>query len=365
MERGVSFEAYILKFTHLDKREKIFVGKKKFVYLWGMIRVVIPQEALNRRLPFYLAMEEWVAINFPENDYVFFWTVDPTVICGRNQDIPLEVNLEFCRTHGIDVCRRKSGGGCVYSDRDNLMISFITHAGAIESTFKECTRRIASSLRQLGLQAEATGRNDIVVDGRKISGNAFYRLANRSIVHGTMLFSAKIDNLLGAITPSRAKLESKKVKSVESRVAFIQDMLPGLTFDAFKSQLEHSIADSELELPKWAIPEIEEMEKPYWTENWLKFAKKPRKKHLSYIPGVGNIGIAATVRDKRIEALEISGDFFSAGDIDTLSKSLEGVGADSNSLAEALANLGDECHIAGMRNEALATLIAESAAITS
>lgn len=365
MERGVSFAACTQKDSQSAKREKIFVDKKKFVYLWGMIRVEIPQDAMNRRLPFYLAMEEWVAINLPENDYVFFWTVDPTVICGRNQDIPLEVNLEYCRSHNINVCRRKSGGGCVYSDRDNLMISFITPDSAIDAAFKDCTGRIVEALRALGLNAEATGRNDIVVGDRKISGNAFYRLANRSIVHGTMLFSAKIDNLLGAITPSRAKLESKKVKSVESRVAFVKDLLPELTFDAFKSQLERSIGESTLMLPKYAISEIEELEKPYLTESWLKFAKKPREKHLAYIPGVGNLGIAATVRDKHIENIEISGDFFSDVDIAKLSKSLEGVEADSDALAEALANLGDEHCIAGLHNKKLAALIVESATIIS
>ena len=91
-----------------------------------MKHLSLPDAALWRRLPFYLAAEEWAARVLPPDDYFFAWRVAPTVICGRNQDMAAEVDLDYCRTHGIDVVRRRSGGGCVYADRNNWMFSYIT-----------------------------------------------------------------------------------------------------------------------------------------------------------------------------------------------------------------------------------------------
>ncbi|MDE5839156.1 MAG: lipoyltransferase, partial [Paramuribaculum sp.] len=97
---------------------------------------------LNRPLPFYLAMEEWLARNFNE-DFFFTWQVDPTVICGRNQIVDLEVDIDFCRKNSINICRRKSGGGCVFADRKNIMFSYITNSTSVTTDFIAYTSRIA------------------------------------------------------------------------------------------------------------------------------------------------------------------------------------------------------------------------------
>ena len=148
---------------------------------------VLPADEV-RPLPFYLAMEEWIARNLPPDDYFFAWRVNPTVICGRNQDIEKEVNLEYCRKNGISVVRRRSGGGCVYADMNNWMFSYITPSSEVSSTFARYTSMVADMLNSLGLETSATGRNDILVNKKKIAGNAFYHMADRAIVHGTMLY---------------------------------------------------------------------------------------------------------------------------------------------------------------------------------
>ena len=121
-------------------------------------------------------------------DFFFAWQVKPSVIVGRNQLLQKEINLEFCREHGVDVVRRKSGGGAVVADMNNVMLSYITSSDDVRSTFSEYTSMVAAALRALGLDASDNSRNDILIGTRKVSGNAYYHIPGRSIVHGTMLF---------------------------------------------------------------------------------------------------------------------------------------------------------------------------------
>lgn len=145
-------------------------------------------------------MEEWAARSLPAAEYFFSWRVEPTVICGRNQEIDKEVDLDYCRREGIDVVRRRSGGGCVFADMDNFMFSYICPGDEITVTFARYTTMIADALCKLGLDARATGRNDIVIGERKVSGNAFYHLPGRCIAHGTMLYDFNPAMMSRAIT---------------------------------------------------------------------------------------------------------------------------------------------------------------------
>ena len=144
-----------------------------------MIYALLPDtpDGEPRKLPFYLAMEEYLARYF-EGEYFFMWQVNPTVIFGRNQQMEAEVNVEFCRRNGIEIYRRKSGGGCVYADRNNIMFSHVTTCSSVASTFTDFTATVADMLRRLGIeQAHTTGRNDIMIGDRKVSGYAFYQHA--------------------------------------------------------------------------------------------------------------------------------------------------------------------------------------------
>ena len=181
-----------------------------------MKNIVLP-EIKDRSLAFYLAMEEYAAREV-EGEAFFVWRVNPTVIIGRNQDLEAEVNMEYCRDHGVEVVRRKSGGGCVYSDKGNIMISYISRRGDAAEVFERYLDMLTSCLRSLGLQAEKSGRNDVLVGGRKVSGNAFHMLPDRSIVHGTLLYSTDFDALEAAIRPPAEKLERHGVASVRQRV---------------------------------------------------------------------------------------------------------------------------------------------------
>ena len=191
-----------------------------------MKNVVLP-DAVRRSLAFYLAMEEYVASEV-EDESFFVWRVEPTVIYGRNQVLENEVNLEYCREHGVDVVRRKSGGGCVYSDLGNIMVSYVTRRGDVSEVFDRYMTALTEALCALGVPAEKSGRNDILVDGRKISGNAFHQLPDRSIVHGTLLYSTDLEALTEAIKPPLEKLQRHGVESVRQRVMNLSEYVAAM-----------------------------------------------------------------------------------------------------------------------------------------
>ena len=186
-----------------------------------MKNILLPDNK-ERSLAFYLAMEEFVA-EWSEGEAFFVWRVLPTVIIGRNQDLEAEVNLDYCLGHGVRVVRRKSGGGCVYSDKGNIMVSFVSRRGEVSAVFDRYLSALTACLCSLGLNAEKSGRNDILVDGRKVSGNAFHQLPDRSIVHGTLLYDTDLDALEEAIRPPVEKLERHGVASVRQRVRNLKE----------------------------------------------------------------------------------------------------------------------------------------------
>ena len=198
-------------------------------------------------LPFYLAMEEFAAHYLNEDEVFFMWQPKPSVIFGRNQLIDNEVNIAYCHEHGIGVFRRKSGGGCVFADEQNIMFSYITANSNVKTTFEHYTSAIVEMLKGLGLDAAFNSRNDILVNGLKVSGNAFYRTAGHSIVHGTMLFGTNLEHMSQAITPSKAKLNAKGVNSVRSRITTLSEHLD-MDIEEFKAYVVSTLCNGEIML---------------------------------------------------------------------------------------------------------------------
>lgn len=225
-----------------------------------MKEILLP-DSRSRRLVFYLAMEEWVGERLGEG--FFLWQVPPTVIFGRNQDIEAEVNLSYCREHGISYFRRKSGGGCVYSDEGNVMLSYVTPTTNVEQAFSDYLGRLCGALRQLGFDAVSSEHNDVLVGGRKVSGNAFFMQGGAGIVHGTLLYDVDFSVLDKAITPSREKLAKHAVQSVRQRVVNLKSIDGSLSIDGLKSFLRGYFTDSQYLLTDKDVTEIENVEKTY------------------------------------------------------------------------------------------------------
>ena len=226
----------------------------------------------NPLLVFYLAMEEWAVEH--TTDTFFVWNVDPTVIFGHNQDMEAEVNVEYCREHGIRMFRRKSGGGCVYSDRGNLMLSYITGERDVSVAFQEYLDRLAGALRSLGIEAVTTAHNDVLVDGRKVSGNACYATARGCIVHGTLLVDCNFSEMERAITPSREKLESKGIKSVRQRVANLRELGCEFSTDELKLKIIRYFCNDKVAVSPEGVKEILEIEKGYLDENFIRYGRR-------------------------------------------------------------------------------------------
>ena len=222
-----------------------------------------------RRLSFYLAMEEFVARHTDEPDAFFMWQVEPSVIFGRNQVLENEVNVAYCREHGISLYRRKSGGGCVYADMDNLMLSFVTSEENVNFAFNRFVNMVLLVLRKLGIAATGTSHNDIMIGDRKVCGTACYHLEGRSIVHSTMLFDTNMDHMLNAITPSKEKLEKKGIESVRQRITLLKDYTTLDSVEALKALIREALCEGERMLTASEVAGIEAIEATYLKEEFI------------------------------------------------------------------------------------------------
>ena len=285
-----------------------------------------------RRLTFYLAMEEHAAQLLKDNksiDELFFtWRVRPTVIFGRNQLIDSEVNVAYCKEHGIEYYRRKSGGGCVYADMDNLMFSYITRSDDVTTTFASYTHAIVTMLKGLGLDASDTSRNDIMIEGKKVSGNAFYHLPGISIVHGTMLYDTNMENMVKAITPSAAKLDSKGVKSVQSHITTLNRYLT-MSIEEFQQHPEFILGNN----------------------------PRCNMERSGRIDGVGEFKITLELNRNIIRDINIAGDFFLLGDLDSIVAQLKGCQFIENDIDKAIGCLDLSRVIMNLKNSDFINLL--------
>ena len=205
----------------------------------GLTYVELPVTG-GQTATFYLAAEEFLAHMMHDEEFFFMWQVAPTVVVGRNQSVESEVDLDYCRRHDVDVCRRKSGGGAIYADQGNVMFSLVSPGMNVAEAFARYLSLIIPALRSLGLPAEASGRNDVLVGGRKVSGTAFYQLGGHSVVHGTMLYDTDRTNMAACLTPGADKLRAKGVASVPSRIGLLKDHL-SIGIAAFKRHVRRTL----------------------------------------------------------------------------------------------------------------------------
>lgn len=233
-----------------------------------MIYIDIPEASKAHRLSFFLAMEEYVARHVDADDCFFMWQVDPSVIFGRNQMIEHEVNLDFCRQRDILVFRRKSGGGCVYADRSNVMLSYITSEENVGFAFNRFVNMILLVLRKMGIEAVGTSHNDVLIGDRKVSGTASYHLPGRNILHSTLLYDTDMENMTNAITPSQEKLQSKGIQSVRQRITFLKDHTT-LGLEEVKTLIRRTLCESSMMLTSQDVAAIEHIEETYLREDFI------------------------------------------------------------------------------------------------
>ena len=227
-----------------------------------MTNITLSDNSVARRLSFFLAMEEYVARQQLSDDAFFLWQVEPSVIYGRNQVVENEVNLDYCRDNGIQIYQRKSGGGCVYADRDNLMLSFVTSEQQVGFAFNRFVNMLLLVLRKIGVEATGTRHNDIMIRDHKVCGTACRVTPYGCIVHSTMLYDTNMQHMLHAITPSHEKLAKNGVESVRQRITLLKDYT-SLTLEEVKALILSTLCDSERVLMADEVAQIEQIEERY------------------------------------------------------------------------------------------------------
>ena len=279
--------------------------------------ILLPKPDTIHQLPFYFAVEEYVARHYTDDDYFIGWRVNPTVMLGRNQLIDNEVNTDYCKEHKIDIFRRKSGGGCIYADKGCIQFSYISRSVNANEAFAAYMQRMADLLKGLKIDAQLSGRNDILINGTKVSGCAFYQLSNRSVLHNSLLFDTQLDHLSNALTPAKEKLQSKGVASVRQRVTNVATYTQ-LDILAFMDYVRQEMCGTEvLELTEEDMKEVAEIEKELSSDDFV-YGKNPKyslvRKHR--FEGVGTLEAHIELKNNIIESINMVGDYFLLGDID-------------------------------------------------
>lgn len=314
-----------------------------------------------------LAIEEYILRNMDieQDDFLLFYINQPSIIIGKNQNTIEEINTDYVEDNNIIVVRRLSGGGAVYHDLGNLNFSFLTKDdGNSFHNYKKFTQPVVDALAKLGVNAELSGRNDILAEGRKVSGNAQYATRGRMFSHGTLMFDTDIDQVVSALKVKKDKIESKGIKSVRSRVANISEFLTDkISVEQFRMEILKSIFNGEENIRYYELTDedwtkIHELSAERYQKWEWNYGKSPRfniqKTHR--FPS-GGIDIRLEVNRGIIEEIKIYGDFFGVGDVAEVEQLLTGCKYERAAIAEALKKIDIATYFGGITIEDFLQLI--------
>ena len=312
-----------------------------------------------------LAAEEYLIDHFDE-DIVMLWRNDNTVVIGKNQNTIEEIDSRYVEEHDISVVRRLTGGGAVFHDMGNVNYTIIQpYREGLFSNYAYFTEAVRDFLQQLGVSATLSGRNDLMIDGKKFSGNAQCVRKGRMMHHGTLMFSSEVKDISGALTPNRKKTESKGVKSVWSHVTNISAHLAEdkMSVEDFMSQLHHyflrrfpeAVPYELTQEDKTAIQQL--TDEKYSTWEWNYGASPAFAVNVSHKYDFGLVDVRLNVARGRIREIRIFGDFFGIRSISELEDLLVGTEYRADAISQAFAGIALDDYISGMAAEELTDLI--------
>ncbi|GAK47963.1 lipoate-protein ligase A [Secundilactobacillus oryzae JCM 18671] len=320
-----------------------------------------------------LATEQYLMnhLNLTEPLLLFYYQT-PCIIVGHNQNTLEEVNQEYVAEHQIMVTRRLSGGGAVFDDLGNLSFSFVINNPDEFGDFKTFTQPIVDALHEMGATGvEVSGRNDLLVDGKKFSGNAMYTKNGKIFSHGTLMLDVDLDVVSHALNVPEDKIKSKGIKSVRSRVTNLKPYLDAeyqnIDVPEFRDTLLKKlygvddvakIADKEYQLTKEDEAAIEDLvEKYYHNWDWV-YGSSPeftikRRQHFD----AGTIDARILVKSGKIQKITFFGDFFGTQDVEALEQQLVGVRYEETALTKALQLINTSNYFAGISKQQLIELL--------
>lgn len=296
-----------------------------------------------------LALEEYILRSLQGNDdYLLFYINEPSIIIGKNQNTVEEVNAEYVEANKLHVVRRLSGGGAVYHDLGNLNFSFIMKDdGQSFHNFKKFTEPVVRALRKLGVDAEMTGRNDLQVGERKISGNAQFSTKGKMFSHGTLLFDSEIENVVSALKANAEKYVSKSTKSIRSRVANITEFLSDpITIEQFRQHILASIFEDQNDIPFYELTDqdwanVQKLANERYRSWEWNYGRSPafNMRQTKRIEGAGTFDVRLQVEEGVIADAVIFGDFFGRGDSSEVAQRLIGTRYDAAALKELVSGI--------------------------
>ena len=354
---------------------------------------------------FNMAFDEAVLESLPLDEPVFYlWQNRPSVIIGRNQSAYAEVNLPFLESHGITLARRVTGGGAVYHDLGNLNYTIAGRTADMDADLPRYLGLVADALRSLGVPAEVSGRNDILVEGRKCSGYAKRLSRDRMMIHGTLMFDVDLEMLTAALAVPGSKLSAAGVASVRSRVANLREYLPGMSLEDFRGAIHAFLAatpvgvvslqvggknglpcpqnndspaiggknglpctqssdcrcaDCEMPLPEGFLQRVEQRAAAkFRTWEWI-YGESPATDFAfsRKFPSCGTVEARFSVRHGRLEGLRFGGDFLGALPAEELAASLNGTRYDAEALQARLSALPIPSYFDGLTATDLLSLL--------
>ena len=315
--------------------------------------------------PYYnMAFDEYCLESLSIDEPVFFlWQNRPAVIVGFNQEVNTEVNLDYLKENGIDLVRRVTGGGAVYHDLGNLNYTIVGRSEDLERDYPEYASIMAKALQSLGVPATLSGRNDILVEGRKVSGFAKRVCKNRLMVHGTLMYNVDVDVLTKVLNPSNTKLQSKGIASVRSRVANLCEYLPNIPdIQTFSKQLEeilsHHYQDTEYQLSEEDLANIQLLtDQKFATWEW-NYGRSPKATltHSARL-ACGTVEIHLTLAENRISSCRFGGDFLGNLPATDLDSAVIEVIYDTENIQKRLSSFTISDYFDGVAMEELIKLI--------
>jgi lipoate-protein ligase A len=314
---------------------------------------------------FNLALEEYMFNEMDQaKEYFMLWQNANAVIVGRFQNTAGELNAGYVRDHKIDVVRRLSGGGAVYHDLGNLNYTFIRHSREEEiPDFSFFTTPLIDTLATFGVTAQSSGRNDVIVDGRKISGTAQYGKAGRVMHHGTILISSDLSVMTKALQVSKDKIQSKGIASVRSRVAnlneFIKDISLKDLITAFLNQLDRTEGIHQCDFNNQDIIQAAKLQREkYDLWEWNYGSSPPYTvEKARHVDNVGRIQLYLQIKKGRLVSFHSHGDYFGSEDLSALVKRLHGCRMEDTELQKALREIDVGNYYKGLTNDAFIDIL--------
>ncbi len=313
---------------------------------------------------FNLALEEYF-LKETNEEYFILWRNEPCIVVGKNQNTLSEIHLEFVKEKNIKVVRRLTGGGAVFHDLGNINFTFIVNNESSFNDFKSFVIPIIGTLKTLGIDAEFSGRNDMLIHGKKFSGNAQCKHKNRVMHHGTLLFSSNMNDLSGVLKPKDIKFSDKSIKSVASRVTNISEHLSkNINILEFKDEIfKYISSNTQNSIDSLSQSEIQKInklkEEKYSTWEW-NFGNSPKYSYYNEKRfSAGTFEVHIDVFKGIIKELKLYGDFFGKNDINELESFFKGISHEKSSISEILSTLDINKYISNISFDEFLSLLIE------